>query len=117
MSTSSSVESVKAYASPLPESGIRARGANDGPTSKTGCPSGPRIALPSLAAMSSESTESEVLARELDSLGNKLRAVETRLVELEKIIERLEAAALTTARVRRDFRALGHGYRAMCRAE
>src|ERR1044072_2378753 len=52
-----------------------------------------------------------------DSLGNKLRAVETRLVELEKIIERLEAAALTTARVRRDFRALGHGYRAMCRAE
>ena len=48
--------------------------------------------------MSPRSTETEVLAQELDSVGNKLRALEARLTEVEKIIEGLEAAALTTAR-------------------
>jgi prefoldin subunit 5 len=56
--------------------------------------------------MSGKSTETEVLAQELDTLGNQLRAVETRLAEVEKIIEGLEAAALTTARA---FLALGQG--------
>ena len=46
--------------------------------------------------MSPRSTETEVLAQELDSVGNKLRALEARLAEVEKIIEGLEAAALTT---------------------
>jgi hypothetical protein len=68
--------------------------------------------------MSSESTESEVLARELDSLGNKLRAVETRLVEVERIIEGLEAAALTTARALEEVSThWDQVYRAMRRAE
>jgi hypothetical protein len=34
--------------------------------------------------MSAGSTESEVLAQELDSIGNKLRAVETRLAEAKR---------------------------------
>jgi hypothetical protein len=36
--------------------------------------------------MSGGSTESEVLAQEPDSLGNKVRDLETRLAEVEKII-------------------------------
>jgi hypothetical protein len=74
--------------------------------------------LGSLDAMSGESTESEVLAQELDTLGNKLRAVETRLTEVEKIIERLEAAALTTARALEEVSThWDNVYRAMRRAE
>jgi hypothetical protein len=45
-----------------------------------------------------ESSESEVLAQELESVGNKILALETRLAEVEVIIRRLEAAAGTTAR-------------------
>lgn len=68
--------------------------------------------------MSAGSTESEVLARELDSLGNKLRAVESRLTELEKVIEGLEAAALTTARALEEVSThWDQVYRAMRRAE
>ncbi len=68
--------------------------------------------------MSAGSTESEVLARELDSLGNKLRAVESRLTELEKLIEGLEAAALTTARALEEVSThWDQVYRAMRRAE
>jgi hypothetical protein len=48
--------------------------------------------------MSPRSAETEVLAQDLDSVGNKVRALEARLTEVEKIIEGLEAAALTTAR-------------------
>ena len=48
--------------------------------------------------MPSESSENEVLAQELDSIGNKLLGVETRLQEVERIINGLEAAALKTAR-------------------
>ena len=44
-----------------------------------------------------KSSESEVLAQELDSIGSKLLGVETRMAEFEKIIKGLEAAALTTA--------------------
>ena len=68
--------------------------------------------------MSAGNTESEVLARELDSLGTKLRAVESRLTELEKVIEGLEAAALTTARALEEVSAhWDQVYRAMRRAE
>ena len=68
--------------------------------------------------MSTGNTESEVLARELDSLGNKLRAVESRLTDVEKIIERLEAAALTTARALEEVSThWDKVYRAMRRAE
>jgi exonuclease VII small subunit len=68
--------------------------------------------------MSGGSTDSEVLARELDSLGNKLRAFESRLAEVEKIIERLEAAALTTARALEEVSThWDRVYRAMRRAE
>ena len=68
--------------------------------------------------MSPRSTETEVLAQELDSVGNKLRAVETRLAEVEKIIERLEAAALTTARALEEVSThWDKVYRAMRRAE
>jgi uncharacterized coiled-coil protein SlyX len=68
--------------------------------------------------MSSGSSESEVLAQELDSIGNRLRAVETRLAEVERIIEGLEAAAMTTARALEEVSS--HWdlvYRAMRRAE
>jgi hypothetical protein len=68
--------------------------------------------------VSAGSTESEVLARELDSLGTKLRAVESRLTELEKLIEGLEAAALTTARALEEVSThWDQVYRAMRRAE
>jgi prefoldin subunit 5 len=68
--------------------------------------------------VSAGNTESEVLARELDSLGNKLRAVESRLSELEKVIEGLEAAALTTARALEEVSThWDQVYRAMRRAE
>ena len=68
--------------------------------------------------MSAGSTESEVLARELDSLGTKLRIVESRLSELEKVIEGLEAAALTTARALEEVSThWDQVYRAMRRAE
>ena len=68
--------------------------------------------------MSAGNTESEVLARELDSLGTKLRAVESRLTELENVIEGLEAAALTTARALEEVSThWDQVYRAMRRAE
>jgi hypothetical protein len=68
--------------------------------------------------VSAGSTESEVLARELDSLGTKLRVVESRLSELEKVIEGLEAAALTTARALEEVSThWDQVYRAMRRAE
>jgi uncharacterized coiled-coil protein SlyX len=68
--------------------------------------------------MSAGSSESEVLAQELDSLGNRLRAVETRMAELERVIEGLETAAMTTARALEEVSS--HWdlvYRAMRRAE
>ena len=48
--------------------------------------------------MAAGSSESEVLAQELESLGQKIQAFEERLAEVERIIRDLEAAALTTAR-------------------
>jgi chaperonin cofactor prefoldin len=76
------------------------------------------LGVKSLAAVSAGNTESEVLAQELESVGNQLRAVEARLTEVEKIIERLEAAALTTARALEEVSThWDKVYRAMRRAE
>ncbi len=44
------------------------------------------------------SSESEVLAQELSNIAGKVGALETRVKEVEAVIERLEAAAETTAR-------------------
>ena len=68
--------------------------------------------------MASRSSESEVLAQELDSLGQKVEALETRLAEVERIIKGLEAAALTTARALEEVSSHWDSvYRAMRRAE
>jgi len=60
----------------------------------------------------------EVVAQELSGLGEKLRALEERLAEVERVNARLEEAALTTARalseVSRHWDAV---YEAMLRAE
>jgi uncharacterized coiled-coil protein SlyX len=68
--------------------------------------------------MAAGSSESEVLAQELDSLGQQLLALETRLAEVERIIEGLEAAALSTARALEQVSSHWDAvYRAMRRAE
>ena len=43
-------------------------------------------------------SESEVIAQELSTLGARVGALERRLDEVDQVIGRLEAAALTTAR-------------------
>jgi uncharacterized coiled-coil protein SlyX len=68
--------------------------------------------------MTAGSSESEVLAQELESLGQKIHAFETRLAEVERIIRDLEAAALTTARAMEQISSHWDAvYRAMRRAE
>ena len=68
--------------------------------------------------MSAGSSESEVLAQELESVGNKVLALETRLTEVEAIIRGLEAAALSTSRALEEVSSHWDGvYRAMRRPE
>ena len=68
--------------------------------------------------MSAGNTESEVLAQELESLGNKLLALETRLTEVEAIIGGLERAALSTAQALNEVSSHWDAvYRAMRRPE
>jgi prefoldin subunit 5 len=68
--------------------------------------------------MAAGSSESEVLAQELDSLGQKLGALETRLADVERVIEGLETAARTTARALEEVSSHWDSvYRAMRRAE
>ena len=68
--------------------------------------------------MAAGSSESEVLAQELDSLGQQIHALETRLVEVERIIRDLESAALTTARAMEEVSTHWDAvYRAMRRPE
>jgi uncharacterized coiled-coil protein SlyX len=68
--------------------------------------------------MAAGSSESEVLAQELESLGQRIQAFETRLAEVERIIRDLEAAALTTARAMEQISSHWDAvYRAMRRAE
>jgi prefoldin subunit 5 len=68
--------------------------------------------------MTAGSSESEVLAQELESLGQKIQAFETRLAEIERIIRNLEAAAQSTARSMEQISSHWDAvYRAMRRAE
>ena len=70
-----------------------------------------------LAAVS-ESSDSEVIAQQLDNIGSKILALETRLEEVEKVIRGLEAAALSTARALDEVSShWDQVYRAMRRAE
>jgi uncharacterized coiled-coil protein SlyX len=65
-----------------------------------------------------ESSETELLARELDSVGSRILALEARVTEVETVIARLEAAAMTTARALEEVSAHWDAvYRAMRRAE
>ena len=43
-------------------------------------------------------SESEVIAEQVSALGDKAAAIEARLGEIDRVISRLEGAALTTAR-------------------
>ena len=68
--------------------------------------------------MVAESNESEILAQELGKLGEKVDSLETRLAEVERIIEGLETAALTTARALEEISSHWDSvYRAMRKAE
>jgi uncharacterized coiled-coil protein SlyX len=60
----------------------------------------------------------EVVAKELSELGEKLRGLEERLAEVERVNARLEDAALTTARAMEEIsRHWDAVYDAMRRAE
>jgi prefoldin subunit 5 len=64
------------------------------------------------------SSESEVLAQELSSLSGRLAALEMRMTEVGALIERLEAAAESTARALEEVSSHWDAvYRAMRRAE
>jgi uncharacterized coiled-coil protein SlyX len=68
--------------------------------------------------MTERSSENEVLAQELEHLGNKLVELETRLADVEAIIVRLEAAAASTARALEEVSShWDQVYRAMRRVE
>ena len=68
--------------------------------------------------MAQGNSESELLAQELDHVGSKILALEARVVEVETVIKRLEAAALTTARALEEVSSHWDAvYRAMRRAE
>ena len=68
--------------------------------------------------MSAGNSESEVLAQELESVGNRLLALETRLIEVEAIIGGLERAALSTAQALNEVSSHWDAvYRAMRRPE
>jgi outer membrane murein-binding lipoprotein Lpp len=75
---------------------------------------GSRLGLAAMAA----SSEIEVLAQELSNLAAKVLELEKRTMEVEAVIERLEAAASTTARALEEVSAHWDAvYRAMRRAE
>jgi RES domain-containing protein len=91
----------------------RTFGSSPGPSS-----TGERWDKVGFAVMAAGSSESEVLAQELDSLGQQIHAFETRLAEVERIIQGLEAAALTTARALEEVSTHWDSvYRAVRRAE
>jgi hypothetical protein len=65
-----------------------------------------------------DDSESELLAQELDNVGSKILALEGRVTEVEAVIKRLEAAALTTTRALEEVSAHWDAvYQAMRRAE
>jgi uncharacterized coiled-coil protein SlyX len=64
------------------------------------------------------SSESEVIAQEVSTIAGRISALETRLREVEVVIERLEGAAATTARALDEVSSHWDAvYRAMRRAE
>jgi prefoldin subunit 5 len=68
--------------------------------------------------MAADSSETEVLAQELESLGERVHAVEARLSDVERVIEGLEAAAQSTARALEEISShWASVYKAMRRAE
>ena len=63
-------------------------------------------------------SESEVLAQELRTQGDRVRELETRLADVEAVIKGLETAASTTARALVEISShWDQVYRAMRRAE
>ena len=68
--------------------------------------------------MAERSTEVEVLAQELEKIGNKIVAHEARMAEVDEVIPRLEIAAQMTARALEEVSSHWDAvYRAMRRAE
>jgi hypothetical protein len=68
--------------------------------------------------MAKRSTDNEVLAQELERIGHKIAALETRMAGVEEVIPRLEIAAQMTARALEEVSAHWDAvYRAMRRAE
>jgi hypothetical protein len=65
-----------------------------------------------------QSSENEVLAQKLSSLAGMVTVLETRMTEIEAVIERLESAAATTSRAMDEIAKHWDAvYRAMRRAE
>jgi prefoldin subunit 5 len=65
-----------------------------------------------------ESNESEVIAQEVSTIAARVSALDARLREVETVIDRLEAAAATTARALDEVSSHWDAvYRAMRRAE
>jgi hemoglobin-like flavoprotein len=68
--------------------------------------------------MAERSTDVEVLAQELEKIGNKIAALEVRMDVVEEVIPRLETAAQMTARALEEVSSHWDAvYRAMRRAE
>ncbi len=64
------------------------------------------------------SSESEMLAQQMELLIVRLEALELRLADIDRVISRLEGAALTTARSLQEITGhWDHVYEAMRRAE
>jgi uncharacterized coiled-coil protein SlyX len=71
-----------------------------------------------LPAMAERSTDVEVLAQELEKIGDRIVALEARIAVVEEVIPRLEVAAQTTARGMEEISSHWDAvYRAMRRAE
>jgi uncharacterized coiled-coil protein SlyX len=65
-----------------------------------------------------DSSETEVLAQELHHVESRIKVLESRLADIERLIARLEDAAATTARGMEEISAHWDAvYRAMRRAE
>ena len=63
-------------------------------------------------------SENEALAQELSSIADRVSAIEKRVQDVQAVIERLEAAAATTARALEEVSSHWDAvYRAMRRAE
>jgi uncharacterized coiled-coil protein SlyX len=64
------------------------------------------------------SDEIEIVAEQVSDLGQRLSSVESRLAEIDKVIARLEGAAVTTARSLDEISTHWHAvYEAMRRVE